>query len=230
MSELAAAFEDYCQAVEALGVRAHHRLAGPASPAEIDRLAERLNTELPPRLREWFEIANGMDWSTPHEWGRELIPFHVIRSIQETIDAIDEWEQGVLSVWVKSLKSGGRGSWLPSTFAPILADHERGWESGLFVDCADQPGRVVTFALESFSTDTGYWHDSLLSMVTGALRNVNAGYYSSLGRSVCVNDDFFEPPTLENSRMRILAWYGFDANGPTPPRMGDGPPDGWDYR
>lgn len=217
MSDLAALFKRYCQAIDLVGVKTHHRLSGPASTQELDRLAERLGMELPSQLREWFDIFNGLDYATEPMSAQGLIPFHIPRSVQETIDALDHWQRESQADILRQL---GSDDLVPKVFAPILAD-ETGWESALFVDCSDTPGRVVTYATETQSSTGGFYHHSLSAMVSGALENVHAGYYGELYGNPHPSHTARHLSTGRGYAALTRINYGFSPDGPAPPRLGN---------
>ncbi len=209
MSEVAEAFERYCSAIEAIGATIHRHLAPPAPPEEIDRLESVVGATLPTEVRDWFGIANGLNYDHPEttSWrSAYLFPPVWPRSVQECVDWLHEWS-GVIDVQPFP--------YTPRQFVPLLSGQSR-WDSVLLVDCA--AANVSTFALENYDSDAGYYHRSLVDFIDGNSHNAESGFLAVDDGGITIDEDLF-PMSARNYDRRWQAGFGFDPDGPPPPRI-----------
>ncbi len=101
------------------------------------------------------------------------------------------------------------------------------------VDCADHPGRVVTFTIETGHRDSGFYHNSITALLHSATTNIEFGFCEEAFKGVDVNRDLFAAgnPAASGKNLSFkLAYHGFVADGPTPPRLSGWPTRSWDFR
>lgn len=219
MTSVSEAFRHYCDVVESMGATIARRMAPAASESDIERLESRLGAELPAEVRAWYDITNGLDYNHPEttSWpSANLFPGLWARSVDEAINWIDHWE-GIND-------SPDRFQRTPTLPVPLLSNHN-GWDSVLLADC--ESSRVVTFDLEGYDGNAGFYHESLVDFIDGCRRCAEAGYYAVVDGGVCLDEDqWFVLCRTTSFTDAVLCGFGFDPTAPLPPLFGTQRPPG----
>jgi hypothetical protein len=215
VSELSEAFETYRNATREFGATTQDCLAPPATTEELRLLEERLGRPLPDQVVEWFSLANGLQYGHPNL--RLIVSTYLFaglvpRSTAETIAALDERDKYFPPEIQEQVIE-----WSSTAYLPILTAHDR-WDTALLVDASGESNRLFTYALERHPTESGYYHEDLVSFLTQSTKIVRDGFFKVLEGGLMLDQAAWTPNTTTLPIWLFL--YGFDARNGYPPRVG----------
>lgn len=174
MSTVTELFDEYCAYLDE---KLDHpkildNINPPAAAAQIDRLVDALDGDVPDELVEWYRCHNGMSRDHRRAAGN-LFACGEPLSVEEGLAFLNRDTKNQHWLARQPEMFDLHGGYIPRRPYPLVASFP---EAGLalLVECDGKDGKVTTYDIEDGST-TGYYHRSIVGYLEGTLRILKMG-------------------------------------------------------